>query len=52
MVKNPLSNAGDADFSSGWETKIPQASGQLSPHTAPGERTPQPRPDRQTNAPT
>lgn len=52
VVKNPLSNAGDADFSSAWETKIPQASGLLSPHTAPGERVPQPRPDRQTNAPT
>ena len=34
MVKNHPSNAGDMGFILGWVTKIPQAKGQLSLHTA------------------
>ena len=34
MVKNPPSNAGDADLIPGWGTKNPHASEQLSPHAA------------------
>ena len=33
VVKNPPSYAGDAGSIPGWGTKIPQATGQLSPHT-------------------
>ena len=33
MVKNPPSNAGDVDSILDQETEIPQATGQLSPHT-------------------
>ena len=31
VVKNPTSNAGDVGSIPGWGTKIPHASGQLSP---------------------
>ena len=31
VVKNPPSNAGDADSIPGWGTKTPHAEGQLSP---------------------
>ena len=34
VVKNLLSNAGDAGSIPGWGTKIPHAAGQLSPHAA------------------
>ena len=34
VVKNPSCNAGDASSIPGWGTKIPHASGQLSPCTA------------------
>ena len=46
VVKNPLSNAGDAGSIPGWGTKIPHAMGQLSPRTTTREsktRTPQQR---------
>ena len=33
VVKNPPSNAGDVGLIPGWGTKIPHATGQLSPHT-------------------
>ena len=33
VVGNPPSNAADTGSIPGWETKIPHASGQLSPHT-------------------
>ena len=33
VVKNPPSNAGDADSVSGWEARIPLAMGLLSPCT-------------------
>ena len=39
MVKNLPSNAGEVGLIPGWETKIPHAVGQLSPHatiTEPG----------------
>ena len=32
VVKNPPSNAGDVGSIPGWGTKIPHATGQLSPH--------------------
>ena len=32
VVKNPPSNAGDLGSILGWGTKIPHATGQLSPH--------------------
>ena len=32
VVKNPSCNAGDAGSIPGWGTKIPYATGQLSPH--------------------
>ena len=34
VVKNPLRNAGDVGSTPGWGTKIPHATGQLSPRTA------------------
>ena len=34
VVKNPPSNAGDVGSLPGQGTKIPHASGQLSPHTS------------------
>ena len=34
VVKNPPSNAGDVGSIPDWGTKIPHATGQLSPHTA------------------
>ena len=34
MVKNPPGNAGDAGLIPGQETRIPLATGQLSPRTA------------------
>ena len=34
MIKNLPSNAGDSASIPGWETKIPHAAGQLSPHVA------------------
>ena len=34
MVKTLPSNAGDMGSIPGWGTKIPNAAGQLSPHTA------------------
>ena len=37
MVENPPSSAGDASSFSGWETKIPYAMVQLSPHTTADE---------------
>ena len=33
VVKNLPSNAGDAGSIPGWGTKIPHATGQLSPHS-------------------
>ena len=33
VVKNPPSNEGDTGSSPGWGTKIPRATGQLSPCT-------------------
>ena len=39
VVKNPPTNAGDVGLIPGWETKIPHATGQLSPHTATAEPT-------------
>ena len=39
VVKNPLSNAGDAGSILGWETRIPHAMGQLSPHASTTELT-------------
>ena len=47
VVKNPPSNAGDVGLIPGWGTKIPSATGKLSPRaattepTCPGARTPQ-----------
>ena len=41
MVKNPPSNAGDADSIPGGETNIPHAAGQLSPWAAITELAPQ-----------
>ena len=38
VVKNPPSNAGDAGLIPGWGTKIPHATGQLSPHEATEEK--------------
>ena len=37
MVENPSSNAGDTGSIPGWETKIPYATGQLSPHATTAE---------------
>ena len=34
VVKNPPSNAGNMGSTTGRETKIPHAAGQLGPHTA------------------
>ena len=39
VVKNPPSNAGDIGSIPGWGTKIPHATGQLSPHTTTTEPT-------------
>ena len=55
MVKNPPSKAGDMGSIPAWGTKIPQASGQLSPHatttkpTHSGACMPQVRPDTATD---
>ena len=38
VVKNPPSNAGDAGSIPGWGTKIPHATGQLSPCAATREK--------------
>ena len=38
MVKNPPSNAGDAGSILGQGTKIPHATGQLSPHATTREK--------------
>ena len=38
VVKNPPSNAGDAGLIPGWGTKIPHATGQLSPQEATEEK--------------
>ena len=37
MVENPSSNAGDTGSIPGWGTKIPYATGQLSPHATTAE---------------
>ena len=39
VVKNLPSNAGDKGLIPGWETKVPHASGQLSPHATTREKT-------------
>ena len=39
MVKNPSCNAGHAGLIPGWGTRIPHASGQLSPRAATTEPT-------------
>ena len=52
VVKNPPSNAGDAGLIPGRGTKLPHATGQLSPraatteHTRPGADTPRERSPR------
>ena len=40
VVKNLPSNAGDACSVPGWGTKIPQDTGQLSPHSATRKKVP------------
>ena len=41
VVKNPTSNAGDANSIPDRGTKIPHAAGQLSPHTTTAEPAPE-----------